>query len=301
MLEGIEQVNQVCIYHFCKWHKNKRIVVCFLLTIIMSFLLTEKIVNFSLEQNTQLQIFEPYIWTFGDGSSILLSALLIILLYADMPFLNNAVPYYLIRINVFKWTIGQILYLFLSMLTYTLFLLGITVAMCGSNAFIGNKWSNTAALLGYSNYSKSLNIPAKLKTFTNTSPYECMITIFFLLLAYMIFSVLLMMYLTIKKGRKTGIIGVFLFHLVGSLLNVDFFEKVLGLSEKTLYKAYTVCGWISPINHATYHMHNFGYDTLPTLAQSFLLYGIGIIILLVLIIKAMKKYSFNFTGTEATI
>ena len=27
-------------------------------------------------------------------------------------------------------------------------------------------------------------------------------------------------------------------------------------------------GWLSPLNHATYHMHNFGYDLLPRLWQT---------------------------------
>ena len=49
--------------------------------------------------------------TFGDSNSILLTSLLLVLLFADMPFLGAGVPYYLSRIKRSTWLIGQILYI----------------------------------------------------------------------------------------------------------------------------------------------------------------------------------------------
>ena len=46
--------------------------------------------TFAIEQGRTLQIFEPFVWVFGDGISILLISLILILLFADMPFLDGA-------------------------------------------------------------------------------------------------------------------------------------------------------------------------------------------------------------------
>jgi hypothetical protein len=57
-------------------------------------------------------------------------------------------------------------------------------------------------------------------------------------------------------------------------------------------------GWLSPLNHATYHMHNFGYDLLPRMWQSFTLFGVMIVLGFLLALLAIRKYNFVFTGTE---
>ena len=45
-------------------------ILPFLLAAVLSFLLTEKVVTFAIEQGRTLQIFEPFVWVFGDGISI---------------------------------------------------------------------------------------------------------------------------------------------------------------------------------------------------------------------------------------
>ena len=41
------------------------------------------------------------------------------------------------------------------------------------------------------------------------------------------------------------------------------------LPDEFYYKARVIVGWISPLNQATYSMHNFGYDNLPSLKETF--------------------------------
>ncbi len=291
-------IGKVCAYHFYRWRYNKRIIMSFLLAFILCFLLTEKVNDFTLSQGTTLQAFEPFIWVFGDGISILLIALIGILLFADMPFLNGAVPYYLIRINVGCWVLGQLLYLVLATLIYTGFILVATIFLCGGNAFLGNQWSPTAAILGYSNYAAQLNIPASLKTFQMSLPYSCLITIFLLVLLYILLSVLFMFYVSIKKGQVMGVVACFGFHLFGLLLNPEWISVTLNISEHAKYIANIVCGWLSPLRQATYQKHNFGYDMLPTLGQTYMIYGVIIVILILLTVRAMKRYHFNFLGTQ---
>ncbi|MBR5948790.1 MAG: hypothetical protein IKZ82_09145, partial [Clostridia bacterium] len=74
---------------------------------------------------------------------------------------------------------------------------------------------------------------------------------------------------------------------------------LLKLPDYLQYRANVIMGWLSPLNHATYHMHNFGYDLLPTLAQSNLIFGGLIAVLFVLTLIAIRRYSFSFTSGDS--
>ena len=49
--------------------------------------------------HTPVQAVEPFLWTFGDSTAILLSSLLLLLLFSDLPGLTPVSPYYLIRMT----------------------------------------------------------------------------------------------------------------------------------------------------------------------------------------------------------
>ncbi len=295
-MKELFQIFYVCAYHYSRWQKNFRVLLSFGLGGIISFLLTEKVVDFSLEYGLTVQIFEPFIWVFGDGISILLVALAVILLFADMPFLDGSVPYYLIRIKVRIWVFGQMLYLISASLLYTLYILGMTCLFCFGNAFVGNVWSPTAAKLAYSGLSKQYFIPVQLKTFEMSAPLSCMLSIFLLLLLYIVLAVFIMYLVTIIRSCVAGIGAVFVFHLYGVLLNADMIADILQLDEKLKYRAGILCGWLSPLRHATFPAHDFGYDRLPTLGHSFTIFAVGILGITMIVLWKMKRYSFNFSG-----
>ena len=89
-------------------------------------MLSDKAVKFAKEYETTMQIVEAFVWTFGDSNSILLASLLLLLLFADMPFLSAGTPYYLSRIDRKTWLAGQAVYIVLATLIYMLFILGST-------------------------------------------------------------------------------------------------------------------------------------------------------------------------------
>ena len=94
-----KQILAVTKYNFRRWHKNPRIVITFCLAFVLCFLLSDKAVKFAKEYETTMQLVEAFVWTFGDSNSILLSSLLLLLLFADMPFINSGTPFYLMRIE----------------------------------------------------------------------------------------------------------------------------------------------------------------------------------------------------------
>ena len=294
----LKQILAVTTYNFRQWHKNPRIAITFCLASVLCFLLSDKAVKFAKEYDTTMQLVEAFVWTFGDSNSILLSSLLLLLLFADMPFISSGTPFYLMRIDRRTWLMGQALYIALATLFYLVFILVSTSLVCMRQSFVGDVWSETAAILGYSGAGQAVALPALVKTLEMSTPYVCMGTIFLLMLLYTLLMAFVMLLFNLKKGQLAGIVSVFAFSLFGFLLNPQTIKAIFRLPDELMYKANVAVGWLSPLNHATYHMHNFGYDLLPRLWQTYLIFALLIVLCFLLSLRAVRNYNFNFTGTE---
>lgn len=294
----IREIVSVAFCNFRGWHRNPRIILTFALAFILCFLLSSKTVQFADAHKTTIQLVEAFVWTFSDSNSILLSSLLLLMLFADIPFLNASVPFLLSRINRKVWLMGQALYVLLATSAYLVFILLSTVLLCMRHSFIGNLWSDTAAILGYSGAGKTVALPVLVKTLEMSTPYACMSAIFLLMLLYTLLIAFLMLTLNIIKGQFWGVAGVFVFSLYGFLLNPHLIKTLFNLSDEMMYKANVAVGWLSPLNQATYSMHNFGYDLLPRLWQSCLIFAGLILLCYFIALRSIRTYNFHFTGTE---
>lgn len=297
-MKKARQISAIATYNFGLWRGNARVIVTFALSFILCFLLSDKAIRFSIDHNTPLQIVETFIWSFGDSNSILLISSMLILLFADMPFLSSGTPLYLVRTSRRKWITGQILYIILATFIYLLFILASTALLSMKYAFSANMWSPTAAILGYTNAGKRIAVPALVKTLEMSWPYQSMLNIFALMLGYTCLMVMIMLACNIRYGQSAGVVSVMVFSLYGFLLRPDTLQLVFKLPDEAYYIANVLIGWISPLNHATFHMHNFGYDKLPTLWQSYVVFILLIVMCYFAAVRAVKKYNFKFTGTE---
>lgn len=297
-LKKVQQAFSIAGYNFRLWKKNSRILVTFALTFVMCFLLTDKAVRFTIEHNTTMQMVESFIWSFGDSNSILLSSVLLVMLFADMPFLSSGTPFYLVRTDRRVWITGQVVYILAATTVYLVFVLVSTILLSIQQSFIANMWSPAAAILGYTNAGERVAIPALVKTLEMSWPYQSMVSIFFLMLGYASVMVMIMLVCNLRYGQAAGVVSVLVFSLYGILMQPDTIQLLLRLPDEAYYIANVTIGWLSPLNHATFHMHNFGYDKLPRMWQSYCIF-IGLsVILYFAAIRAAKKYNFSFTGTE---
>ena len=285
-------------YNFRLWRGNPRILVTFLLAFILCFLLSDKAVQFAVDHNTTMQIVEVFIWNFGDSNSILLSSVLLVLLFADMPFLSSGTPLYLVRTSRRTWITGQVLYILSATLIYLVFVLLCTIFFSMQQSFLANMWSPTAAILGYTNAGERVAIPALVKTLEMSWPYQSMVSIFFLMLGYTSVMVMIMLACNLRFGQVAGVVSVLVYSVYGILMNPDTIQLILKLPDEAYYIANVIIGWLSPLNQATYHMHNFGYDKLPRLWQSYLIFTVLVIAGFFAAVHAAKRYNFTFTGTE---
>ena len=261
-MRDIKQAFWIAGQNFYGWKKSPRIWMTFILAAILCLMLSDQIISHAIKYETILQVFEPFIWTYGDASSVMLSSLLLILLFADMPFISQATPYWLVRTKRKIWLAGQIIYVILATVIYNIFL---------------------AVMLGIMGSS---------------TPYMCAAIVFGLVLLYTLFIAVLMLFLNLAAGNMAGVIGAFAVSLYGLLLNPDVFRKLFHFTESQEYRANVFCGWLSPLNQATFPMHSFGYDYLPGIGMSMFIFAILIIALIGLSAVRIKGYNFSFTQTN---
>lgn len=244
-----------------------------------------------------MQALEPFIWTFGDAAAILLCSLLLILLFLDLPKLSPFTPYMLLRMKKSRWLLAQFFYIILVTSLYMLYVILVTSLLCMQKTYPGNIWSKTAALLAYSQMGKELSIPSTVKVMESTTPFSCSMQIMTLLVCYSLTLSFLMLYFQMKLGKKAAIGAGLFYSLFGFLLNPEILAKILRKEEYEMFLVRRITGWISPLNHATYGMHDFGYDVLPSIGQSCIIFLIILAFLSGLSFHTLKQYNFSsFTG-----
>lgn len=293
----LRQVFHTAMANFRRWRKNPQILLAFCLAFIVCFLLSDKVLVFAKTHDTILQAVEPFIWTFGDADSVLIVSLLLLLLFADMPNLSNDVPLFLVRIDRKIWIFGQMLYLILATFLFLCFILFSTCLLAADRAYPANLWSDTAAVLGYSNIGKELFIPSFVKVMELSFPYETMFHIFGLMLGYSVLMASIILFFNLCRDNGGMIAGI-IFSGLGFLLTPEVVAGIFDISSMQIRYANIIFGWISPLNHATYYMHSFGYDNLPKLWVSYLFFIVASLVFFLLSLLRIRRYAFSFTGTQ---
>ncbi len=284
-------------YNFLGFFRSARTVIVFLLSMVVCFLLSGRVFEVVERFHTSMQAAEPFIWTFGDATAVLLISLLLIFLFSDLPKLSAFTPFYLVRMTRRKWLAAQFLYIVLVTLLYVGFVLLVTILLCMKHSFIGNLWSETAAILGYSPIGRALNVPSTVKVMESISPYGCMLQAAALMLGYSLTLGFLILVGNLLAGRKYGMLLALGYSLYGFLMDPNVLGKMLGMEEYELYRIRSTVGWISPLNHAVYGMHDFGYDNLPSIGQSLTIFALILLVLFFIALRVIRRYNFTFLGS----
>jgi len=276
--------------------KNPRLIMSLFIGFLICFLLTEKAISLSNEFLTDIQIFEPFIWCFADSDSILLASMALILLLSQFPRLDTPAAYLIFRTNRFSWLLGQVLTALVISIGYTLFLLLSSMVLTANKAFFENKWSDTATLLSFSPASFEAALIVVRKTIKQTTPYSAAINIFLLTAQYTLLLTTLNLAVSLRYGKKAGMFAMIFMSLLSYLMTPDRFMTWLQLNENVRYYANVLAVWFSPLQQSTYIMHNFGYDQLPTITQSHLLFSSINTALTAVSFYSVQKVQFTFTG-----
>ena len=115
---------------------KSQVIFTFLLEFVLSFLLTGRIMVVMENYDTPVQAVEPFLWTFGDGTAVLLSSLLLLLLFSDLPKMTP-VTHISNSNNKEKWLLGQFIYIILVTALYTVLMLLFTSVLCMKDRLSG--------------------------------------------------------------------------------------------------------------------------------------------------------------------
>ena len=285
----------------CGWNlyalrKNPRFYMSLLLGFLLCWLLTDKTMAISRQYLTDVQIFEPFVWCYADDDSILYASLVMLLMLSAFPKLDASASYLIFRARRSSWLMGQLLTVLVLTALYCGMILLSSMGLCLGHAFFEDRWSETATMLSFAPGSFEVALTVLRKTVKLTTPYTCCVQIFLLLFQYVLLLATIQLAFTLLKSRRTGIMAALILNFAGFVLTPDRFMTWMQLPNELQYYANLVSAWLSPLQHATYVMHNFGYDLLPKLWVSYLMLGGATAALILASALAIRRYPFHFAG-----
>ena len=144
-----------------------------------------------------------------------------------------------------------------------------------------------------------MQVPSTVRVMESISPYGCMLQVFLLLFCYSLTLGFVILVGNLYKGKTKGMVFGLLYSVFGFLLEPSVVAAILHKEKYEMYQVNVLICWISPLNQAVYGKHNFGYDLLlPTIWQSCMFFAGILFVLMVLALRRMKKYPFEFLGEK---
>ena len=281
--------------------KNPRFYLSLTLGFLLCWLLTDKTMQISRTYLTSVQLVEPFVWCYADGNSILYAALVLMLMLSALPRMDTPASYLIFRTTRRSWLIGQIITVLIITFGYCLMILLSSMLMCiGCNVYATNRWSETATMLSFAPAGFETALTVMRKTVKLTTPWGCCAQIFGLMFQYVLLLSMLQLLFTVLKSKITGILAAILLNFVGFVLTPERFMAWLHLPTEMRYYANVLAAWLSPLQHATYTMHNFGYDLLPRLHVSYLILG-GLTVLLMALAAIKMRGIIGRNGSGKTV
>lgn len=252
--------------------KNPRFILASFMGILICFFLTQRTVSLSYIFYTKVQIFEPFIWCFSDSESIIFSSFALILPMTQIPKLDTADGNLLFRKGKLNWILGQFISIIIIAFLYIFLLLLTSSIMTLTNVILINEWSDTATIMSLNPDLFESTMTVVRATVKLSTPYECVVQIFLLLMGYMLFLMSFNLFLSLKFGKKIALGAVMSLIFASYILKPEYFSLWFNINEKIKYIANLMAVWFSPLQHASYTMHTYGYDDLPSIIESLLIF-----------------------------
>ena len=235
-----------------------------------------------------LSLLEGFVYFSCERYTIAAVFLCIVFLVSDIPFSSENETYTLLRVSRRKWLAGKVLYLLCVHSLYYLAVLLAGMAFLSGNAFVGDFWSEPvyylAQGLDLGEYNAYFPYPHVLRL----RPLQAVLAAVLLHVAYGFTMSLFLFFCNLKLPRTLGYAVTMLLHAV--------FYMMLSVFQSSYYARYSLLGNSLLMYHSIYGEYK---ELLPSLGQSFLVFGIAAAALLIFIFQAIQKYDFRISvGTK---
>ena len=238
--------------------------------------------------NTPINILEPFCAMANDRYALPLIVLGFMVLISDFPRLNDFAAFSLFRTGRTPWLIGQVLFLFMSGLTYIGFILGSSMLCVMNSAYFLNAWSLVQKTLNLgTEQARALNGLYPFARMDNSvlrqaRPLEALLHGVLLILLFIVAVGCVQLLFALMQKK---IISVFV-NL--SACAVGLILLIVDIKVK----------WLFPISNAVFGWHYDGTfnETNMPISASYIYFGAVITLMLLLLRRITKRCSFHITG-----
>lgn len=284
MSEKLQMRNAVlCAWaEYTKWLLNPRSVIIMVLAVFLYNFVTEPLLSAGEEMGAFITLLEPFIAAGTSSMVMLILPIVFLTLICDFPKTDSNSFFYIIRIGRINWVIGQILFLFLSILTYLLALFLCSVVPVFSQAEWSLGWSDVATKYvsvfpeRYGSFEAAL-LPANLYNHMEILP--ALLHTYALLALYLLELGCVMLLLSLFKHKQWG------FVIAGGLI-------VLGTALCSIKSSLM---WFLPMANAVVWLHYDEYFRKPVrwLGGSYLYFTALILGMMLLAVLLVKRYNYD--------
>lgn len=264
---------------YIRWVTNPRMIIVGILVIFMNTLavipLSEKAEKFG----GKLNIAEPFVAIGNSKLLVLLIPCVFLILISDYPVISGNTLFFIQRTGKLNWFFGQILFVFMAVISYLAFILIVSITVSGGE--FGTDWSDAVTKYSARFPEESGNFTSMLlpSNLYNQIPLKTAVVQTFIFLAAYLF--LLSLILCLFKLFNIHSFGIFAVYAVISFGVVSTF-----LESRMM--------WAFPMANTLVWMHYeeiFDKPVFP-IWFSFVYFLIAIILLITVNLIALKKMQF---------
>lgn len=134
---------KVALWHLKSWKGSARTIVVLILAIVMTVYQSMEYIGYAKELGEIINCFETYILVINNHVYSTVMFVLVLVLFADAPFMDNNSLYVVSRIGRYRWCIGKILYIIIATVVFNLVCMITTVIVSIPHSYPGDIWSRT--------------------------------------------------------------------------------------------------------------------------------------------------------------
>ena len=258
---SFSKVVNIASTEYVKWIFNPRLIVFVSMYLFMyDYIIRELIVGIDKMECHAINIFEPFIAMANNSLVNLIIPAVFIVLMSDFPKTDGNTMFYIQRVGKLNWMWGQLLFSFMSIITYMTSIAYISFLIIGNKAYSRDVWSDLTTDYVQKFPQEKATLIANMingRLYNNVTPIRAFIHTFLLssLFLMLVAMILLAGFSAGKRVLSMGIVSAviaigsgliqtdgkvkWLFPSANSMLEIHFDkilrERVVGLDISYLY------------------------------------------------------------------
>lgn len=269
---------RICMQNIRKWNSNPRILMAFMLALLFSYTYTKgmSVACDYLGENMSPWLY-PFMFTYRYMKITLMFPLVFI--FCDAPFIDDNQPYVILRVKRITWSIGQIMYIFVTSFIYMLSLIATSIIVNIGRITPMMSWGRVIGLCGTTNILQAAGVNYSTIHINGTivkyyTPFQAMF--FSCLLTWLSFVIIGLIIFSLNTLTNTKYAGT-----AAAAALILFTSVVDGKARLT---------WYSPISWNSLNNIDIGHTTLyPTIEFILTMYLAMIVVLVVMSILGGKR------------